>query len=116
MSGRKNFLAPYLIINAGDMSAASVTSSVTNIERLDNICLQFISTGAGSPNGTIAIQGSLDGTNWAALPGITAPTVTGSDINVLSNLNQRPEKQIRVTYTKSSGTGTLNVYLCAKML
>lgn len=125
MSGRKNVLPPYQIISSGDMSQASITSSVTNITYLDNICIQLVFT--GSPTGNFAVQGSntyeqdnngnvVNAGTWTALDLTPSPAATGSGSNILIDLNQLSFPYIRVVYTKDSGTGTLNATISGKQL
>ncbi len=115
----KNFLIPFKIINAGDMSSATLTSAVTDIRYLDNVCIQCIATGA--PVGRFDVQASADYAisstgavvstgNWVTMD--TASIVAADD--VLFDLNQLSFPFIRLLYTKTSGTGTLNAYITAK--
>ncbi len=134
MSSRKNNLKHFDTIAAGDMSQASLTSAVTDIQFLDDIGLQFTFT--GSPVGTFAIQVSanysqdLNGNvqrvgNWvpitmtywdgaAFVTGTSIPTSVGSPIYVDLALLSAP--YIRVVYTKGSGTGVLTSTITAKMV
>ena len=104
------------------MSAASITSAVTQIQFLDNVGYQFVFT--GSPVGEISIQISIDyaqdsqgvvsnaGT-WTPLT--LSPTASvASAGNIYVDLNQLSAPWIRAVYTKTSGTGILNAYVCAK--
>lgn len=133
MSKKSNLLS-YRTITDGDMSAVSVTSSVTNIQFLDDIGLQLNWT--GSPVGTFAIQVSADHAqdyngnvtvagNWvplllsywsgsAMVTGYTIPTSLGSPIYLDLALLSAP--WIRIVYTKGSSTGTLNAFITAKVL
>ena len=123
MSSRKNVILPKLILSAGDMSA-SITSSATNINFLDNASIQLNFTGA--PVGTFAVQGSLDYSpginndplanagNWVDLPLSVTPTASGSPDVILMDLSMLPFPWIRVVYTRTSGTGSLNYYIVAK--
>lgn len=121
---RKNILK-FQNITSGNMASASITSTVSNIQHLDNIGIQLQWTGV--PVGTFAIQVSADyaqdiegnvtntGT-WTTLtlgPGISA---AGSADNAYVDLNQLSSPWIRVVYTKTSGTGTLNGYIVGKMV
>lgn len=109
-------LRPIPIITNGDMSTASLTSLPVPIQYEDNIGMQFVWTGA--PVGTFAVQVSLDQVNWSTLPPdafvgtYPIPGTTTSpgylDISLLS------AAYIRVVYTRSSGSGTLNVLCVAK--
>lgn len=132
MAGRKSNIKQFQNITNGDMSQASVISSVTDIQFLDNIGIQLNWTGA--PVGNFAIQVSADHNqdmngnvvvagNWspilvtywtgsASATGVSIPTTVGSPIYV--DLNQLSSPYIRVVYTRTSGTGTLNSFITAK--
>lgn len=125
MSRGKNVLNPYSIIVAGDMSQSSLTSAVTNIQYLDNVCLELIFT--GSPTGTFAIQGSVNyaadingnvtnAGDWVAITLSPAPVASGSAGTILLDLNQLSFPYIRVVYTKASGTGSLTAVIGGKQL
>lgn len=131
---RKNNLRLYQSITNGNMASASLTSAVTNIQWLDNIGIQLNFT--GSPVGDFAVQVSADYAqddngnvtnpgNWVPLTltylvGSTfvsaqsVPTSVGSPIYL--DLNELSCPWIRVVYTKTSGTGTLNAFITAKMI
>ena len=115
----KNFLPPFKIITAGDMSQASLTSTVTDIRYLDNIALQLVMT--GTPTGTFAVQVSSDYNPVTGVAGtfipITlspAPAATGGAQNIYIDLNQLATPFIRVVYTRSAGSGTLDITITAK--
>ncbi len=115
----RKILPKFQIVTSGDMSQATVTSTVTNIERLDNIGVQLNWT--GSPVGTFAVQVSidyeqddqgnvLDAGNWVTI--VTASTAAGSPIMV--NLTALSAPWIRTVYTRSSASGTLNAFISGK--
>lgn len=130
-SSKKNLLKFQTVID-GDMSTATITSTVSSIAFLDDIGLQFNWT--GSPVGTFAIQVSADYaqdaqgnvqntgnwvpltlTYWNGAAFVTAtslPTSVGSPIYLDLALLSAP--WIRTVYTKTSGTGTLNSFITAK--
>lgn len=134
MSGRKSNLKKFQNIIAGDMSASSITSTVSNIEQLDNIGLQLSWTDA--PVGSFQIQVSIDHAQDingnVTVPGSWTPLVVsylsggtlsqatsistsvGSPIYV--DLTQLSAPWIRVVYTRTSGTGTLSGFITAKMV
>ncbi len=120
----KRKLTRFKTITNGDMSTASITSAVTNIGNWDNIGLQFVWT--GSPVGTFAVQVSIDhaqdqfgnvtnaGT-WVPLTLSPSPiTSLGSPIYI--DMTQLSAPWIRVVYTKTSGSGTLQTYISAKTM
>ncbi len=136
MSGRKNVLAPYQSLTAGDMSG-DLVSAVTNIQFLDNVGVQIDIT-AGSPVGTFAVEVSADyaqDTNsppnvtnagsWTAIPVtywdgssfVTSPSVpTSVSYPIYLDLNQLSAPWLRVTYDASSDVGVANVYVTAKQV
>jgi hypothetical protein len=112
------------------MSAVSITSDVTIIQQLSAISYGFSWTGS-SPVGTIAIQVSNDysidagGTvvnagTWTALDltyggsVVSTVPVTGNTGNGLIDI-ETGAYAIRAVYTKTSGTGTLQAKLSAKV-
>ncbi len=127
MSSRKNRLVKYQNITSGNMASTTVTSEVTNVEGLDNIGIQLNWSGS-SPIGTFAVQVSADYAqdylgnvtntgNWVALAISPAVAATGtSPDTAFIALNQVPAPWIRVVYTRTSGTGTLQGYLTAKQI
>lgn len=104
------------------MASATITSAVTNIQFLDNVGYQFVFT--GSPVGEITIEVSIDHSEnsqgvvstagtWTALTLTPTASVSAAG-NIYVDLNQLSAPWVRAVYTKTSGTGTLNAYLCAK--
>ncbi len=104
------------VINAGVMTGTAVlTSGSIDVQNLDNIGLQFKWTGAAV--GTIAIFGSVDNTNfyaWTPSPALTQPNNNAGGF--ITGLNQFPFPYLKVTYTNTSSTGVLTVWLSAKDL
>jgi hypothetical protein len=119
MSGKK-VLLPYKLVNAVSMGT-SITSDPTNVQYIDNIGLQITAT--GTPTGTLEVQGTAsaedprDGssTQWDALTFDPAlPAFTGAPASILININQFPFSRLRVVYTRTSGTGSLDVTVVGK--
>lgn len=111
MSSSRKFLAPYSVITNGSM-AGNLTSAVTDIRYLDDVCYQIVWT--GTPTGTFQVQGSLDQVTWNTLSLTPAPAATGSAGNYLVDLEGLSFPYIRTTYTFTSGTGTLNILVGGK--
>jgi hypothetical protein len=126
MSGRKNNLRKYKMISAASMGA-NITSAVTNIQFCDNVSIQLVWSGGGTPVGTVAVQVSLDyaqdtlgnvtnsGT-WSDLPLNPTPAVSGNSGSIYLDLNQLSAPWIRTVYTRTSGSGTMNGYISSKMI
>lgn len=114
MSGRKNVLVPYKIIDS-EVMHADITSAVTAIQFLDNISMQINWT--SSPTGTFDVQGSLDyeidyvgnvvhAGHWASLG--LSPSISGGS-PILLDLNQLSFPYVRLVFTDTfieSGTVT----------
>lgn len=112
----------WLIQNGVMTGVATLTSPSQFVGNLDNLGLQF--EWSGTPNGTFNVSGNvgkiIPGTPtspWESLtfsPGIQNPA--GSASGFIMNLNQFPWPLLQVTYTNTSSTGVLNVYLFGKDL
>jgi len=117
----KNFLPVIQVITAGDMSA-NVTGPATNISYLDNVAMQLNFT--GTPTGTFSVEGSLDhkeyngqivnAGNFIPLSLATTPVASGAAGQILLDLNQLSFPYIRIVYTRTSGTGSLDAFISAK--
>jgi len=93
----------------------TVHSDSTNINQQHNIGLhiRFI----GTMVGTLIVECSNDNVNFEPLtfiPPLTQPT--GTNLSYLVDLNQVPFWYVRVSYTNSSGSGTLNSVMTSKDL
>jgi hypothetical protein len=120
---KKNVLERYQLLTNGAM-ASSITSNVTSIKYLDNVMIELIST--GSPAGTYAIQISgdyqidnngnvLNPGNWVSLDLNPVPTISGAGV-VLIDANQLSGPYLRCTWTPTSGSGVLNIFITAKQV
>jgi hypothetical protein len=132
---RKNNLRKFDSIVAGSMSGTNtLTSSVTDVQWLDDIGYQFVWT--GSPTGNISIEVSADyapggpvgsgpanAGNWTPLTlsywngasfttSNSIPTSVGSPVYIDLTLLSAP--WIRAKYTNVSGSGTLTATITAK--
>jgi len=110
---RKTILKKYKIFDSASLGG-DLTSPVTSVEYLDSVCIQLQWTTANAV-GTFAVEVSVDGEYWTALTGI-APLVAGANDHALINITLLPSPFIRVTYDRTSGTGTVNGYISAKMV
>lgn len=122
MSSRP-LLVPHSVVTNGDMSA-SITSQVTVIQRISGNSYDVSWTGA--PVGTFSVQISntysenVDGSvrnagNWATVTLSSPITAAGSPDNAMINLAGLECYAVRLVYTRTSGTGTLNAVICGKV-
>lgn len=100
--------------------AASINSAVTNAQFQDNVGIQVKWTSSDAV-GVISVQASVNydprlGTGeFVDLTFGTALTQPNSNNGgYLINLNQLPYVYYRVAYTRTSGTGTLNIWFTSK--
>lgn len=110
---RKNNLATYVSLSAGDMSG-NLVSAVTDIRWLDNIVMYLAFT--GTPEGSFSVEVSPDQVTWYALDLVPAPIATGVAGGHRIELNQLSDPYIRASYTATSGTGSLTVTIAGKMI
>jgi len=98
------------IITNGDMSG-NITSDEIDLSKVDGYAIQADYT--GSPTGDIKIQCSVNGSTWADYPSseVAIPTATSP---ILWEITTAFYDKVRVIYTASSGSGTLNVQINVK--
>jgi len=122
---RKNTLLSYKMSTAQSMGA-SFNSRVTNIQHLDNIGIQA-NVLSGTPTGVLQVQISADyaqdfmgnvlnAGNWVDLAPAQQALTAGSPANTYFDLTELSAPWIRVHYTRTSGTGTIDILITAKML
>lgn len=127
----KEISEPFQVITNGAMTGTTVITSLpTNIKYRDSVAYQAKWT--GTPNGTFSVEGSVDynpnlpqaqnpvGTTasatWTPITLSPTPAATGSAGNFIINMNQLAFAWIRLVYTNTSSTGTLQAYVTAKSL
>lgn len=117
--------APYSVITNGNM-AGSLTSKVTIIQKLSMISYDISWAGGGSPVGAITVQvsntysenadGSVRNTgSWTTLTLSTATNIASNSGNGFIDVDATGAYAMRLVYTRTSGTGTLNVTMSAKV-
>lgn len=119
----KNALLPFHFIVDQSM-AGNVTSGATNIQYTDNCAIQLNFT--GTPVGIFSVEGSVDhavnamtGVQtvaglWIPVTLDPIPVASGSSGQILIDMKELSFPWIRVVYTRTSGTGTLNGFISAK--
>jgi hypothetical protein len=110
--GSKRSLSYSELIVDGDMSS-DITGPSTNILHLDRVGFQLLWT--GSPTGTFSVQVSNDEVTWADLTLSAAIAAAGSGDNAFIDA-ETGAAFIRVKYSASSGTGTLQAHIVAKSI
>ena len=123
MSSTRAPLKPFSVITNGDMSA-NITSAVTIIQNTPLVSYDISWTGT-SPVGEMTVEVSNtysvnpDGTvrnpgNWTTLTLSAPTTVSGSPGNGFIDLDVTSAYAVRLKYTRTSGTGTMNAVIAAK--
>ena len=114
MSGRKNVILPYKLLDAQALSG-SFNSKAVNVQYQDNIGIQIIATTTAN-TGLFSIEASIDGLTWDKIilqPPIAA--LAGANAVFTVNLNQIPFSQIRIHFEIGVGTsGTATAYITTK--
>lgn len=111
------------VVTNGDMSA-SITSTPTNMDQVS--ILSYGMKWTGSPTGSFDVQVSddyNDGSNgqtanagtWNSLPMSAVVSAAGSSGNGFYDIAFTGASWIRLVYTRSGGTGVLNVLCSAKV-
>lgn len=122
MSSRP-FLKPFSVVTNGNM-ATSITSEPTIINFISGASYDVSWT--GTPTGTFSVQVSntysenVDGSvrnagNWATVTLSNSVTASGSADNAVINLAGLETYAVRLVYTSTSGSGTLNAVICGKV-
>lgn len=122
MSGRKNVIKSNKVVSAGSL-AGDYTSPVTIVQYLDNIGIQL--NVSGTPVGDFEVQFSGDyavneagyvtnAGNWIPVDFGSSVSVSGSPDFIYLDLNQMPGPAMRVFYDRTSGTGSVDMYVTAK--
>lgn len=125
-------LKPYSVITSASLSA-SITGSATIIQKLSIISYQFVWSNGSSPIGTVGVQVSnnysLDATGTVANAGdwtayyflvaagtyATTIAVSGASGSAIIELPSIGFYSVRPIYTRSSGTGTMDVTINGKV-
>lgn len=114
MTGRRNTLPPWPIFNAVSMGA-SATSEPTDVTYLDNMMLVLDWT--GSPTGIFAVEVCQTKLGiYKPLPLSASIVAAGVADDAQILINQLEAPWMRVVYTRTSGTGTLNGTLSGKQV
>lgn len=124
MSGSRARLVSAQIFNNASMTGTGVnTSTEIDVSQAEIAAIELVWT--GTPTGTFAIQAGVQvlgggaaggtgaGVTWTSVIS-PAPTAAGAGGSHLINLSDIGFSKLRVEYTNSSGTGTLNGFITVK--
>lgn len=113
MSAKKSWSNGWPMLSSDPMTG-NVTSVATDVTNLDNAVI-FINWSASAVSGTLAVEVMYNQTGlWEPLSGLSALVITGTSGADQVMLKWLPFGKIRVTYTRISGSGTLDVTITAK--
>lgn len=90
---------------------ASVNSSAAEIGSYEGISVQ--STYTGTPTGTLKLQCSNDGVTFSDVPTATV-SLAGAAGSTLWNIPDAYYRFVRISYTATSGTGSVTSVLVGK--
>lgn len=118
-------LPPQPVIVNGDMSQATLTSLVTIVQKISMLSYQ-VSWAGSSPVGVISVQVSNDyalagdgsvktAGSWSSLTLASPANVSGNTGVGYIDVPETGAYAIRLLYTKTSGTGTLQATVCGKV-
>lgn len=118
----KNAIIQKHLVQDGDMTNP-ITSEPIKLIRMDRASLHLIFTGI--PTGDFAVEVSGDyrenaagqptaGGTWTPIALSPAPAAAGSADDIFIDLTVTAAPWVRLVYTPSAGSGTLNAYLSAK--
>ena len=88
-------------------------SAATDIMNTDRAGYQI--SWSGTPNGTFSVEVSNDSSVWVALTLSAAVTASGSADDAFIDV-ETAARHVRLVYTASSSTGTLQAHITAKSI
>ena len=105
MAGNFYRVSPFLV----DQSLGTTfTSSAFSVGEFDHVGVQYVVTGSSSLNGSLQLQRSVDGVSWDNF--LSADAIT-ADTVICKQITDIYFGYIRIVYTRTAGTATLNVKL-----
>lgn len=115
MSSIYRFIGPVsLTVSSSGAMASTNTITSAPMDLLTITGAAFYISWTGTPTGTLSVQGSLDGTNYADIGASISSQPAGGTGSNLLNLVDLMFRYVRVSYTNASGSGTLSVSGSAK--
>lgn len=89
--------------------ATNLTSAIEVMKGFDYVGVQFIYT--GTPTGSFFVDISMDESNWTELPISPTPAATGAAGNQFVEIGIKSAAFLRARYVRTSGTGSLTIYV-----
>lgn len=116
MSGRKNIITPYKILD-GQSLAAAFESPPVDIAWQDNVAVEIVTSGVTTNSGQFSIQVTISGSTWQDVtlsPSI--PALNNANDTIVCNLNQLPFKAFRIAFTGPGGgaNGSATAWIMSK--
>jgi len=119
---RKNTIQAFSLITDGDMSG-DITSLETSVKNLDVGTIRLTWDIGGTPVGEIKVQGLQEregkpvvDSDWFDVSFGSTLTIDNTETEHQLIFTQLPFDKIRLKYTSTSGTGTLNAKVSAKQV
>lgn len=111
MSSTKNVILPFKYMDAISLGA-NITGNTIDVTYIDRVCFE-VQAGSGA-TGSFNLEGSVSGLVWVPFS-IAAMSLSGSADNKLIDVQVTAISKLRLTYTKTSGTGTVTVWASGKV-
>lgn len=110
------------MITSGDMTT-TITSEETSVKNLDNASIRLSWDIAGTPVGEVIVQAlqekddkPVTDADWFTLDFGSTIAIDNTQTDHQLILTQLPFDKIRLRYTPTSGSGTLNAKITAKQV
>lgn len=98
----------------GQSMISTFSTPSKDISEIKGAAVQAVWSAGSTPVGATTLEGSLDDINYVTISG-SSLSVSGNTGNNLYNIDSPNYKFIRLTYTASSGTGTMSVRISGKL-
>lgn len=114
--GRKSQIKPFLLIESGDLSDASITGTESTVAQIDVINLTVTWSGGQATNGDLEIEYfNKDSLGWSALDFGTTISLDGASGNHQIVITEIAFEKLRPKYTRTNAgaTGAIDVLIVA---
>lgn len=112
---RKNVVRGFKMFDAVSL-AATATSAEVNVINLDKASI-YIDWAGTAPVGTLVVEAkNAENGTWFELDFGTPIAISGASGDHILIFNELPHNTIRLTYNRTSGTGSITAVLVAKQV